>query len=138
MASAHRGSGGGGQETVLVVLRNRGAVTCELHGYPMVWFVDEAGSRVGPVSFHMAGGVAPAAVVLLPNGKASATVSAANPDVFTSRADCQPRRVSGLRLIPPHDEQPVHVPVKITICTVTANAGLGVWPIIKGTEQAGI
>ncbi|MET8948927.1 DUF4232 domain-containing protein [Streptomyces sp. NPDC004542] len=78
-AAVGRNNPGAGQENFPVVLTNRSARTCTLHGYPGAAFVNASGSQLGPDPRRFAGRAG--TVTLKPGGSAWAGLSFSNPEI---------------------------------------------------------
>ncbi|MBL1084433.1 DUF4232 domain-containing protein [Streptomyces actinomycinicus] len=78
-ASVGRNDPGAGQENFPVVLTNRSARTCTLHGYPGAAFVDASGSQLGPDPTREPG--SPVTVTLKPGKSAWAGLTFSNPGI---------------------------------------------------------
>jgi hypothetical protein len=113
-ASAYQGSGAGGQESVVVVLKNMGSAICQMTGYPTAWFVTAAGTRLSTLSIDRAA-PAPTTVTIPPGGSASTSVWTGSPSVPTP-SYCQSMTAEGVRVIPPAQTTSVQATVTITIC----------------------
>ncbi|MFD9094555.1 DUF4232 domain-containing protein [Streptomyces collinus] len=78
-ASVGRNNPGAGQENFPVVLTNKSARTCTLHGYPGAAFVNASGGQVGPDPKRSSG--SPVTVTLKPGQSAWAGLTFSNPEV---------------------------------------------------------
>ncbi|MER6470605.1 DUF4232 domain-containing protein [Streptomyces collinus] len=78
-ASVGRNDPGAGQENFPVVLTNKSARTCTLHGYPGAAFVNASGGQVGPDPKRSSG--SPVTVTLKPGQSAWAGLTFSNPEV---------------------------------------------------------
>ncbi|MFF7236139.1 DUF4232 domain-containing protein [Streptomyces collinus] len=78
-ASVGRNDPGAGQENFPVVLTNKSARTCTLHGYPGAAFVNASGGQVGPDPRRSSG--SPVTVTLKPGKSAWAGLTFSNPEV---------------------------------------------------------
>src|SRR5260370_21575509 len=114
MPSAHQASGAGSQESVVVVCRNPSEAACSMKGYPLAWFVDAAGARIGPTSIREST-PPPTTVALRPGDEASTTVWTGSPDVPTA-AQCQPTTAAAVRVVPPGQSSTLSAVIRITIC----------------------
>ncbi|MGW1981361.1 DUF4232 domain-containing protein [Streptomyces collinus] len=97
-ASVGRNDPGAGQENFPVVLTNKSARTCTLHGYPGAAFVNAAGGQVGPDPRRSSG--SPVTVTLKPGQSAWAGLTFSNPEV-SGAATATPAAL----LVTPPDER---------------------------------
>jgi hypothetical protein len=110
------GSGGGpgmSQDRVSLQLRNRGATSCTLYGYPGVsWATGPDGRGVGPSAARYKAAT-PSAVVLRAGAVAAAPLDIVVGDGGLSASECHPERVAGLRVYPPGQRQPLFVSYRL-------------------------
>ncbi|MEU6576720.1 DUF4232 domain-containing protein [Streptomyces sp. NPDC046805] len=78
-ASVGRNNPGAGQENFPIVLTNKSARTCTVHGYPGAAFVNASGAQLGPDPKRSSG--SPTTVTLKPGQSAWAGLSFSNPEV---------------------------------------------------------
>ncbi|MFC6093275.1 DUF4232 domain-containing protein [Saccharothrix lopnurensis] len=103
-----RVSGTAGTTYREVVLTNRGPVACVLRGFPGVSYVDAAGNQVGAAAVRV-GERGP--LLTLPHGAAATSdVGFAAVDNFDP-ADCRKTPVRGIRVHPPDETAPRHLPL---------------------------
>lgn len=112
--SASTGSGAGGHEAVVVVLRNRGTTTCTLDGYPTARFVSADGTVLQAQTADVA--PAPRTVTLPPGSPATTTVWTENPGV-PSPSYCRPVTAAGVSVTLPPSGATVSAPVAVTVCS---------------------
>ncbi|MFF4488078.1 DUF4232 domain-containing protein [Streptomyces sp. NPDC001544] len=82
-AAVGRNNPGAGQENFPVVLTNKSARTCTLHGYPGAAFVNASGAQLGPDPKRSSGKAA--TVTLKPGQSAWAGLSFSNPEISEAR-----------------------------------------------------
>lgn len=133
-ASASQGSGAGGQEGIVVVLKNTSTESCTLEGYPAAHFLGIDGDQVGPASIHESA-PAPTPIVLAPGAEASTTLWFTSP-AGVSAASCHPTAAAGVSVTPPSSVVSLTATIDITVCAV--NSVLGTTPIVSGTAQSGL
>jgi hypothetical protein len=78
-ASVGRNDPGAGQENFPVVLTNKSARTCTVHGYPGAAFVNASGTQLGPDPRRESG--SPVTVTLKPGQSAWAGLTFSNPGI---------------------------------------------------------
>jgi hypothetical protein len=141
-ASAHEGSGGGGNEAVVVDFYNASTEACEMKGYPTAWFIGPHGERIGMRSGERSA-PAPSIVVLEPGQTASTTVWTLNPGLYepNALAHCQPTKVAGVRVAPPSQIGSLFTSISlpegfsspIEVCTVDTR--VTTTPVVAGSAQ---
>jgi hypothetical protein len=82
-AAVGRNNPGAGQENFPVVLTNKSARTCTLHGYPGAAFVNASGTQLGPDPKRSSGKAA--TVTLKPGQSAWAGLSFSNPEISEAK-----------------------------------------------------
>ncbi|BCM65457.1 MULTISPECIES: DUF4232 domain-containing protein [Streptomyces] len=100
-ASVGRNDPGAGQENFPVVLTNRSARTCTLHGYPGAAFVNASGTQLGPDPKREPG--TPVTVTLRPGQSAWAGLTFSNPEVSGARTATP----AALLVTPPDERDPL-------------------------------
>lgn len=124
-ASVGQQTGGAGSVFTTVVLRNVGARSCTLRGYPGVSLLDRQRRQIGRTARWDPGVVR--LVTLPPGGAASTLVHTLNPGVGTTT--CLPPSTT-LRLYPPGGYIALFVPAHLSECLGT----LGVLPVVPGID----
>ncbi|MFF4969222.1 DUF4232 domain-containing protein [Streptomyces sp. NPDC001037] len=102
-AAVGRNNPGAGQENFPIVLTNKSARTCTLHGYPGAAFVNASGSQLGPDPKRSSG--SPATVTLKPGQSAWAGLTFSNPEV----SEAKTARPAGLVITPPDERDHLQV-----------------------------
>ena len=129
-ASAYVASGAGGQESVVVVLRNVGTGRCTMDGYPIARWVLAGGTLVGRPS--MANQLLlPRSVLLGPDGAASTTLWTASPG-YQDASLCRPTNIDGVRVTPPGQSASLFSPVDVAVCVGSAADVAEATPIVAG------
>jgi hypothetical protein len=125
------GSGAAGTFYQIVVLTNTSAASCTLYGYPGVSFVTgPGGSEVGaPATRDTSSPVTQ--VTLTPGGQANMLVALTDVGVY-STAQCQPTKVSWLRVYPPGDFGSLYVQYAAQTCAMTSLGVLRVTAVRPG------
>ncbi len=101
---AYRGSGAGGEKSVVVVVSNLGPSSCTIQGYPTAWFVDAAGVRLGPES--MAPDLSrepPGRIIELAPGEIASTNLWTPDPTFGPPVHCTPATTSAVHISLPGD-----------------------------------
>ncbi|MCO7239929.1 DUF4232 domain-containing protein [Aeromicrobium sp. CnD17-E] len=109
-----------------VLLRNTGATTCLMTGWPGVSFV--TGSQGRQVGAPAARQGTPAVVSLAPGASAEALLQVAEAGNF---APCTTTSVRGLRVYPPNQRDAVFVPLPTKACAQTSAQQLTVRPVVR-------
>jgi hypothetical protein len=140
LASALRASLGASQGTAgtfyqVVVLTNTSAATCSLYGYPGASFVTGVGGQqVGAAAARNS--IDPVTLVTLPpGGQANALLSLHDAGAYPP-AQCQPTKVSWLRIYPPGDYGSVYVQYPAQTCANRAEVIMAVTPVRSGAGAA--
>lgn len=128
--SASRGSGAGGQEAVVVVLRNTGTTTCTLDGYPSAHFASSDGTALPAQVVDV--GPPPSLVTLGPGSPATTTVWTTSPGV-PSPSYCQPVIATGVSVTLPPGAAAVTAALSITVCS--AHGTIEVPALVAGTGE---
>ncbi|MFI1364658.1 DUF4232 domain-containing protein [Streptomyces griseochromogenes] len=102
-ASVGRNNPGAGQENFPVVLTNKSARTCTLHGFPGAAFVNASGSQIGKDPKRESG--SPATVTLKPGQSAWAGLTFSNPEVSGAGTGTP----AALVVTPPDERDPLQV-----------------------------
>ncbi|MFE5405977.1 DUF4232 domain-containing protein [Streptomyces sp. NPDC056580] len=102
-AAVGRNNPGAGQENFPIVLTNKSARTCTLHGYPGAAFVNASGSQLGPDPKRSSG--SPATVTLKPGQSAWAGLTFSNPEV----SEAKTARPAALVITPPDERDHLRV-----------------------------
>lgn len=102
-AAVGRNNPGAGQENFPVVLTNKSARTCTVHGYPGAAFVSASGGRLGPDPKRSAGRAT--TVTLKPGGSAWAGLSFSNPEVSGAKTGSP----AALLITPPDERDQLKV-----------------------------
>ncbi|WP_445284451.1 DUF4232 domain-containing protein [Streptomyces sp. DSM 118148] len=102
-AAVGRNNPGAGQENFPIVLTNKSARTCTLHGYPGAAFVNASGSQLGPDPKRSSG--SPATVTLKPGQSAWAGLTFSNPEV----SEAKTARPAALVITPPDERDHLQV-----------------------------
>lgn len=131
-AYAYKGSGGGGQEGIVVVFRNVSVTSCSLEGYPTAWFVNPAGSRISAVSTAETGNGPATQVDLAPGATANTVVNTPNPDV-PPPSYCQVGTAAGIDVVVPSENNVLFAAISLGFCTT--HSGVGTTPITPGSTQ---
>ncbi|MEU4154321.1 DUF4232 domain-containing protein [Streptomyces sp. NPDC026659] len=102
-ASVGRNDPGAGQENFPVVLTNKSARTCTVHGYPGAAFVDASGKQLGPDPKRSSGSAV--TVTLRPGASAWAGLTFSNPEI-SGASKAQP---AALVVTPPDERDSLKV-----------------------------
>jgi hypothetical protein len=135
--SIEAGSGGAAGSTyVHLVLRNTGAGTCTLQGWPGVSFVgDGNGTQLGSAASEDRASAHPT-VSLRSGQEAVAALRITNAEDYPA-AECDPVSPDGLRVYPPGSEQSLFVPTTDhTACRSTAVTVLSVQALVPQGQAA--
>jgi Protein of unknown function (DUF4232) len=110
------GSATAGTEHFPIDFTNTSGASCVLFGYPGVSFVTSpGGSQIGPAAARYDVN-APVTVSLAPGATAYATLSMADPGVFSASV-CHPVAAHWLRIYPPNQTAPLSVSFTATVCS---------------------
>ncbi|MGW2635930.1 DUF4232 domain-containing protein [Streptomyces sp. NPDC001348] len=102
-AAVGRNNPGAGQENFPVVLTNKSARTCTLHGYPGAAFVNASGAQLGPDPKRSSGKAA--TVTLKPGQSAWAGLSFSNPEI----SEAKTAKPAALLVTPPDERDQLTV-----------------------------
>jgi hypothetical protein len=110
------GSTTAGTEHFPIDFTNTSGASCVMFGYPGVSFMTgPGGTQIGPAAARYAVN-APVTVSLAPGGSAYATLSMADPGVFSASV-CHPVTARWLRVYPPNQTAALFVPFTATVCS---------------------
>jgi hypothetical protein len=119
-----RGTAGAGSIFPVLVLRNVGATTCGVFGYPGVSLLDARGRQIGHPAVWVPG--VRRLIVVRPGGAVSAAMRLLNPGV--AMGNCLPRSTT-MRVYPPDERAALLIPGQLQQC-------MGVFevkPLVAGT-----
>lgn len=128
--------GAAGTFYVAVVLTNTSAASCTLYGYPGVSFVTgPGGSEVGAPATR--DNISPVTqVTLAPGGQANFLMALTDVGVYPA-AQCQPTKVSWLRIYPPGDFDSLYVQDGTQTCALMSKAVLRASAVRAGLTGTG-